>query len=209
MDRDEALNLLHGGSKGIAEWNRRRHTRHKIPDLSFATLLSANLRGANLRNVDLTNAGLNFVDLTNAGITLSTSRRPQSAPKLAAPAGTPRRGPRRCRPGQRHPRRRYARQRQPRCRQVPRRHIMRRRPPRRHLRLDNFRKCGSIPSNRPRLSRPPRSEHTRNRHDFSLKGEDPRSLPPRLRRARCFDRIPAVTDPLEEPDSVLLVLHQP
>jgi TIR domain/Pentapeptide repeats (8 copies) len=68
MDRDEALNLLHGGSKGIAEWNRRRHTRHKIPDLSFATLLSANLRGANLRNVDLTNAGLNFVDLTNADL---------------------------------------------------------------------------------------------------------------------------------------------
>ena len=53
MDREEALKLLRGGEKGVAEWNRRRKAEEPIPELRGACLRKANLRKANLHKADL------------------------------------------------------------------------------------------------------------------------------------------------------------
>lgn len=83
MDRDEALQLLKGGSEGITEWNRRRQPCEEIshlrradltsPDLSDADLREADLhvadlRGANLRGTDLSGANLRSVDFRRANL---------------------------------------------------------------------------------------------------------------------------------------------
>jgi hypothetical protein len=73
MDRDEALKLLDGGLDGVAEWNKRRGSGEKIPDLRGANLMmaklgGANLRGANLRGADLGGADLSGADLREADL---------------------------------------------------------------------------------------------------------------------------------------------
>jgi uncharacterized protein YjbI with pentapeptide repeats len=68
MDRDEALKLLRGGEQGIAEWNRRRASGEKIPDLIGAGLRRANLSQADLRQADLSRAGLSLADLRQADL---------------------------------------------------------------------------------------------------------------------------------------------
>jgi TIR domain/Pentapeptide repeats (8 copies) len=66
MDRNEAIKLLSGGTKGIAEWNEWRAAREKIPDFSKADLTGANLSGANLNKADLTGANLRGANLREA-----------------------------------------------------------------------------------------------------------------------------------------------
>ncbi len=73
ITRDEALGLLNGGDKGIAEWNRRRAAGEEIPDLRGADLSGAYLHGAtlwdaNLSSADLWNANLSSADLSNANL---------------------------------------------------------------------------------------------------------------------------------------------
>ena len=48
MELDEALDLLRGGTDGIAEWNRRWADGEEIPDLRGAKLLRAKLTHADL-----------------------------------------------------------------------------------------------------------------------------------------------------------------
>lgn len=94
MERNEALELLKGGPKGIKEWNRRRSENELIPKLDWADLgntdlshadlsgaylntaflygsflYKASLRGANLQNTNLKGATLIGVDLN--GVDLS------------------------------------------------------------------------------------------------------------------------------------------
>jgi hypothetical protein len=45
MDRDEAIRLLIGGRKGVAEWNQRRRSKDILPDLSRVDLRGADLWG--------------------------------------------------------------------------------------------------------------------------------------------------------------------
>jgi hypothetical protein len=52
LDRDEALKLLRGGEKGVAEWNRRSEFAQDSPALD-----ETNLREANLRRACLTGSG--------------------------------------------------------------------------------------------------------------------------------------------------------
>ncbi len=66
MDRDEALELLKGGSEGTDEWNRRRVAVQHLPDLNFADLHRADLRRANLSHANLSGANLGDADLTGA-----------------------------------------------------------------------------------------------------------------------------------------------
>jgi uncharacterized protein YjbI with pentapeptide repeats len=73
VNRRQALKLLNGGADGVAEWNRRRDSGEKVPDLSLAdlrgaTLSRANLRHANLRQVDLFRADLRHADPRHADI---------------------------------------------------------------------------------------------------------------------------------------------
>jgi uncharacterized protein YjbI with pentapeptide repeats len=66
MDREEALRLLKGGERGVAEWNRRRAPGDRIPDLRGADLTRAKLRVADLSGADLSEADLSEADLTAA-----------------------------------------------------------------------------------------------------------------------------------------------
>ena len=50
MNRDEAIELLKRGEKGIEEWNRRREAGEKIPMLCEANLNDAKLAHANLHD---------------------------------------------------------------------------------------------------------------------------------------------------------------
>lgn len=78
MDREEAIRLLKGGQKGIAEWNRRRRAGEHIPslerallarrDLSQADLSQADLSGADLSRAHLSGADLNGTDLRGANL---------------------------------------------------------------------------------------------------------------------------------------------
>jgi hypothetical protein len=69
MDRDEALKLLKGGPNGVKEWNRRRESGEKIPDLSKAIFTGANLTRADLTDADLCGAYLTLADLALANLT--------------------------------------------------------------------------------------------------------------------------------------------
>jgi hypothetical protein len=53
VDRRQALKLLRGGTKGIAEWNRRRIAGEAIPDLDGVKLRKAEMIDADLRSVKL------------------------------------------------------------------------------------------------------------------------------------------------------------
>jgi uncharacterized protein YjbI with pentapeptide repeats len=73
MYRDEAIKLLRGGTKGIAEWNEWRSAAKKIPDLieadlSGADLSEANLSGANLSGVNLLRTNLSGANLSGADL---------------------------------------------------------------------------------------------------------------------------------------------
>jgi hypothetical protein len=48
MNRREAHKLLKGGPKGVAEWNRRRESGEKNPDLIWADFSGVDLSGASL-----------------------------------------------------------------------------------------------------------------------------------------------------------------
>ena len=79
FSRDEALKLLRGGPKGVAEWNRRREDGESIPDLSGAKLAEAklrtvNLRGADLREANLIGAKLFLADLREANLSMADLR---------------------------------------------------------------------------------------------------------------------------------------
>jgi TIR domain/Pentapeptide repeats (8 copies) len=71
MDRNEALKLLRGGPKGVAEWNEQRQRRKgyhysRETDFSGEYLDYADLTGADLSGVNLINASLMNVNLFNA-----------------------------------------------------------------------------------------------------------------------------------------------
>jgi uncharacterized protein YjbI with pentapeptide repeats len=64
MNQRQALKLLQGGTKGIAEWNKRRESGEDIPDLREADLGAANLSLAKLRGANLDHADLSHADLS-------------------------------------------------------------------------------------------------------------------------------------------------
>jgi hypothetical protein len=63
MDRDEALQLLRGGSKGITKWNRRRRANEVITDLRGINLGGIDLSGTNFQGPESDGAYLNGVNL--------------------------------------------------------------------------------------------------------------------------------------------------
>jgi hypothetical protein len=78
MDRDEALMLLGDGSRGVAEWNRRKRAGEAIPDLSRMELSDVvldgiDLHGARLTEVDLTGSSLEKADLRGANLTSASA----------------------------------------------------------------------------------------------------------------------------------------
>jgi uncharacterized protein YjbI with pentapeptide repeats len=68
VERNEALKLLKGGEKGVAEWNRRRKAGEVIPDLVGADLRGANLSGADLNGANLSGAWLTGAELRGADL---------------------------------------------------------------------------------------------------------------------------------------------
>ena len=71
MDREEAIGLLRGGEKGVADWNWRRKSGESIPDFHGAEIYA--LRGiarygADLRYADLHGATLQGANLVNADL---------------------------------------------------------------------------------------------------------------------------------------------
>ena len=68
MDRDEAIELLHGGKDGVKEWNRRRGEGEEIANLENAELIGANLAHANLENANLVGANLTHAKLVGANL---------------------------------------------------------------------------------------------------------------------------------------------
>ena len=66
--------LLHGGSEGISEWNRRRMSDSVDRDLSQTDLRRADLRGADLQGVDLHGADLTGADLSGGNLSQSNLR---------------------------------------------------------------------------------------------------------------------------------------
>src|SRR4051794_14358996 len=80
IDYDEAIDLLRGGPRGIAKWNRRRSTGDisADPDLRELDLRGArlhladfsriDLRGADLRDSDLIGADLREANLSGANL---------------------------------------------------------------------------------------------------------------------------------------------
>lgn len=66
ISRDEAIRLLTSGPEGVGDWNRRRSQVEHIPNLRFASLCRADLRGANFREAELTGADFRGADLRNA-----------------------------------------------------------------------------------------------------------------------------------------------
>ena len=84
MDRDEALELLLGGTDGVKKWNKRRVAGEEIPklsdaDLSHAVLSGANLREVNLEKADLSGATLWGIDLVKANLRSASQPRPCEA----------------------------------------------------------------------------------------------------------------------------------
>ena len=65
MPSDEHVKWL---LEGVESWNRRRREQSFKPDLSYARLYGAKLRGANLFRADLTYAQLEGADLSNADL---------------------------------------------------------------------------------------------------------------------------------------------
>ena len=68
MDLAEAVVLLRGGPKGLADWNERRKSRENIPSLRGANLSGSNLREAQLLEADLRGADLRGADLGEADL---------------------------------------------------------------------------------------------------------------------------------------------
>ena len=68
ITREQAIELLKGGSKGIEEWNRLRADCLEIPDLDKVDLQKADLIGANLSGANLNEANLSGVELSNANL---------------------------------------------------------------------------------------------------------------------------------------------
>ncbi|UCE61014.1 MAG: toll/interleukin-1 receptor domain-containing protein [Phycisphaerales bacterium] len=68
MDRYRALELLRGGKKGVAEWNRRMAEGEALPDLSGGDLQRARLREVNLHGADLHGANFDGADLSDADL---------------------------------------------------------------------------------------------------------------------------------------------
>ncbi len=68
MERNEALELLKGGPKGIKEWNRRRSKNEPIPKLDWANLINADLSHANLYGAYLNTAFLSGAFLYKANL---------------------------------------------------------------------------------------------------------------------------------------------
>lgn len=68
MERNEALELLKGGPKGIKEWNRRRSRNEPIPKLDWANLVNADLSHANLFGAYLNTAFLSGAFLYKANL---------------------------------------------------------------------------------------------------------------------------------------------
>jgi len=78
MERDETLEILGTGARGVAEWNRRRRDGEAVPDLSRADLSDLDLdgidlRGARLVEVDLTGSSLERADLRGANLTSASA----------------------------------------------------------------------------------------------------------------------------------------
>ena len=65
MDRDEALNLLKGGTDGVEKWNRWRQSGDGIRSLSLS---GADLNGADLRGADFSETDLRGADLHGANL---------------------------------------------------------------------------------------------------------------------------------------------
>lgn len=72
MDREEALQLLRGGTEGVAEWNRRREGGVGIPDLGGTDLSEADLRDAKLQRANLYRATLARADLSGTNLAGAT-----------------------------------------------------------------------------------------------------------------------------------------
>jgi uncharacterized protein YjbI with pentapeptide repeats len=68
MNRREAHKLLKGGPKGVAEWNRRRESGEKNPDLIWADFSGVDLSGASLIWANLSGAKLIGANLTGANL---------------------------------------------------------------------------------------------------------------------------------------------
>ena len=100
MNRDEAIELLKGGRKGIEEWNRRREAGEEIPELDSAGLSDAGfgvlpVEGTYFLTTDIRQTGFSGTDVEfcqhiteQAGVTalpmsafyLSGTHSPQQAP---------------------------------------------------------------------------------------------------------------------------------
>ena len=68
MNCDEALRLLKGGPKRIAEWNRRRLHGEPVPELKSVSLRKASLLEANLSRVNFTLSDLFCADFRGCNL---------------------------------------------------------------------------------------------------------------------------------------------
>ena len=69
MDLDKALKMLKGGKDGVREWNQRRESGVKIPELSGVDLSGVDLSGAVLFDSQLSGADLEGAFLIGADLT--------------------------------------------------------------------------------------------------------------------------------------------
>lgn len=69
MNRAEARNLLRGGHRAIAAWNRRRGLGEAIPTLAGIGLVRRDLAAANLTGASLNGAKLSAACLVDADLT--------------------------------------------------------------------------------------------------------------------------------------------
>ena len=74
MERDEAIGLLKRKPAGVEEWNIRRESGERIPDLS----------GADLKGADLTMAQLSEANLSDADLSAQISSVPNSVMQTSA-----------------------------------------------------------------------------------------------------------------------------
>jgi uncharacterized protein YjbI with pentapeptide repeats len=75
MDRYEALKLLRGGRKGIAEWNQWRVAKKPLPNLCGAVLNSENLSHADLCRISLEGAYLRHVTMHRTNLRAAILRK--------------------------------------------------------------------------------------------------------------------------------------
>jgi len=74
MDELEGLELLRGGSEGVAEWNRRRQSGEEYPNLGGVDLGGADLSGADLSGATLILTDLSGANLSEAKLRLAKLR---------------------------------------------------------------------------------------------------------------------------------------